>query len=71
MIKKKIVITGGSGRFGEIIKRDFDRSKYNIYFPNKTNLNILNLVSIKKYLKTKKTKLFNSFSRLIKANEFT
>ena len=42
MIKKKIVITGGSGRFGEVIKRDFDRSKYNIYFPNKTNLNILN-----------------------------
>ena len=54
MIKKKIVITGGSGRFGEVIKRDFDRSKYNIYFPNKTNLNILNLVSIKKYLRLKK-----------------
>ena len=53
MIKKKIVITGGSGRFGEVIKRDFDRSKYNIYFPNKTNLNILNLVSIKKYLRLK------------------
>ena len=54
MIKKKIVITGGSGRFGEVVRRDFDRSKYNIYFPNKTNLNILNLVSIKKYLRLKK-----------------
>lgn len=54
MIKKKIVITGGSGRFGEVVKRNFDRSKYNIYFPNKTNLNILNLVSIKKYLRLKK-----------------
>ena len=24
MNKKRIVVTGGSGRFGEIIKRDFD-----------------------------------------------
>ena len=54
MIKKKIVITGGSGRFGEVVKRNFDRAKYNIYFPNKINLNILNLVSIKKYLRLKK-----------------
>ena len=54
MIKKKIVITGGSGRFGKIIKRDFDRSKYNIFFPNKIRLNILNINSIKKYLKLKK-----------------
>ena len=54
MNKKKIVITGGSGRFGEIIKRDFNRSKYNIYFPNKINLNILNINSIKNYLKIKK-----------------
>ena len=54
MIKKKIVITGGSGRFGEIIKRDFDRSKYNIFFPNKMHLNILNINSIKKYLRLKK-----------------
>ncbi len=54
MNKKKIVITGGSGRFGEIIKRDFDRSKYNIYFPNKINLNILKINSIKNYLKLKK-----------------
>ena len=36
MIKKKIVITGGSGRFGEVIKRDFDRSKYNVRFRSGT-----------------------------------
>ncbi len=54
MNKKKIVITGGSGRFGKIIKRDFDRSKYNIYFPKKANLNILKINSIKNYLKLKK-----------------
>ena len=53
MIKKKIVITGGSGRFGEIIKRDFDRSKYNIFFPNKMHLNILNINSIKNILDLK------------------
>ena len=54
MNKKRIVVTGGSGRFGEIIKRDFDRSKYNVFFPNKIHLNILNINSIKKYLKFKK-----------------
>ena len=54
MIKKKIVITGGSGRFGKIIKRDFDRSKYNIFFPDKIHLNILNINSVKKYLRLKK-----------------
>ena len=54
--KKKIVITGGSGRFGNIIKKTFNKTKFNIFFPSKTNLNILNLNSIKKYLKLKKPK---------------
>ena len=54
--KKKIVITGGSGRFGNIIKKKYDKSKFNIFFPTKKNLNILNLNSIKKYLKLKKPK---------------
>ena len=54
MKKKRIVITGGSGRFGKVINRDFDKKKYLIYFPTKTNLNILKINSIKKYLKSKK-----------------
>ena len=54
MKKKRIVITGGSGRFGKVINRDFDKKKYLIYFPAKTNLNILKINSIKKYLKSKK-----------------
>ena len=54
MKKKKIVITGGSGRFGKIINRDFDKTKYSIYFPTKSKLNILKINSIKKYLKSKK-----------------
>ena len=54
--KKKIVITGGSGRFGKIIKKTFNKSRFNIFFPTKRNLNILYLNSIKKYLKLKKPK---------------
>ena len=54
MKKKRIVITGGSGRFGKVINRDFDKTKYLIYFPTKSNLNILKINSIKKYLKSKK-----------------
>ena len=54
MKKKRVVITGGSGRFGKIINRDFDKTKYSIYFPTKSKLNILKINSIKKYLKSKK-----------------
>ncbi len=54
--KKKIVITGGSGRFGKIFKSKIDKKKNLFYFPTKKQLNILNLASIKKYLKVKKPK---------------
>ena len=39
--KNKIVITGGSGRFGSELKKI--NNKYKIFFPNKHKLNILNL----------------------------
>ena len=48
-MKKKIVITGGSGRFGTHLKQL--KSKSILYFPNKKELNILNLKNINKYLK--------------------
>ena len=48
-MKKKIVITGGSGRFGTHLKQQ--KSKNILYFPNKKELNILNLKNISKYLK--------------------
>ena len=48
-MKKKIVITGGSGRFGTHLKQQ--KSKNILYFPNKKELNILNLKNIHKYLK--------------------
>ena len=47
-IKHKIVITGGSGRFGSILKNNIKSKK--IFFPKKKHLNILSTNSIKKYL---------------------
>ena len=51
--KFKIVVTGGNGRFGKILKKNVDK---NYIFPNKRELNILNLKSILKYLKKNKPK---------------
>ncbi len=51
-MKKNIIITGGSGRFGEILKKV--KLKHKVFFPNKNELNILKLRSIEKYLKNKK-----------------
>ena len=52
---KKIVVTGGSGRFGKVLKKNtfFKKS----YFPSKNQLNILSTKSIKKYLTSKKPKI--------------
>ena len=48
----KIVLTGGSGRFGKIFK---DNTKIkNILYPNKKELNILNMASIQSYFKKHK-----------------
>jgi len=54
LYKNKIVITGGTGRFGKELKKV--KSKYNLFFPKKNELNILKLNSIEKYLKSKKPK---------------
>ena len=48
----KLVVTGGSGRFGKILKN----MGYKYKFPNKTELNILSRKSIEKYLKRTKPK---------------
>jgi len=47
-MKKKIIITGGSGRFGKILRKY--STKYNLLFPNKKELNILNEKNVKRYL---------------------
>ena len=48
---KKIVVTGGSGRFGKNLKKYTDK---NFLFPSKKKLNILNLNSIVNFLKKNK-----------------
>jgi len=52
--KKKIVVTGGTGRFGKVLKNYNTKKIY--LFPSKKELNILKINSIKKYLKKKKPK---------------
>ena len=69
-MKKKIVITGGSGRFGSILKNL--KTKHKIFFPSKKELNILNETSIKNYLiKTKPNILIHlaGLSRPMKFHE--
>lgn len=51
-MKKKIVVTGGSGRFGKYLRNL--KTNYRIFFPSKRELDILNLKKTKKYLVTKK-----------------
>ncbi len=53
---KKIIFTGGTGRFGRILKET--KSKDKIYFPTKKQLNINNLKSIENYIKKTKAKYF-------------
>ena len=48
-MRKKIIVTGGSGRFGKVLKKI--KSNYNILYPNKKKLNITNYKKIKSYLK--------------------
>ena len=53
-LTKKIVITGGEGRFAKTLKKN--NKNLNLFFPNKKELNILSIKSIEKYLKRIKPK---------------
>ena len=44
LYEKKIVVTGGSGRFAQALKKI--KSKYKFVYPNKSALNITNLNSV-------------------------
>ena len=48
----KIVVTGGSGRFAQSLKKI--KSKYNFIYPSTKSLNIVNSNSIRKFLKKEK-----------------
>ena len=54
LYKKKIVVTGGSGRFGSELKKI--GNKYKLIFPSKNELNISNLNSINTFLKNQRPK---------------
>ena len=54
LYKNRIVVTGGTGRFGLELKKI--KNRYKLFFPKKKELNILKIKTIKKYLKEKKPK---------------
>ena len=47
----KIIITGGSGRFGSILQKKYRSNK--LLYPSKKQLNILSVRSIEEYIKKK------------------
>ena len=49
MKQKKIIMTGGSGRFAQIFKKIKNKNK--IFFPSKKTLDITNINSIQRYVK--------------------
>jgi dTDP-4-dehydrorhamnose reductase len=51
----RIVITGGTGRFGSILQKKYKSKK--LWYPNKNELNILSIRSIETYLKKIKPKI--------------
>ena len=54
MKKNKIIITGGNGRFATTLKKS--KLNLNFLFPSKNQLNILNISSIKNFIKKHKPK---------------
>ena len=70
LYKDRIVIIGGSGRFGKVLSKI--KTKYQIFYPSKKEVDVLNLHSIKKYLIKKKPKyliLLAGLSRPMKIHE--
>ena len=51
----KIIITGGTGRFGNVLKKY--KTNHKLLFPTKNQLNILNIKNIKKYFKKNNPKI--------------
>ena len=54
LVKNKIVVTGGTGRFAQSLKKI--KTKYNFIYPNKKRLDITNKNSIYRFLKKEKPK---------------
>jgi dTDP-4-dehydrorhamnose reductase len=54
-LNHKIVVTGGSGRFGSILQKKYKSNK--LLYPSKKQLNILSTESVEKYLKKTNPKI--------------
>ena len=54
-MKKKVVFTGGNGRFAEAIKKI--KNPYKVFYPNKKELNILSEKTIENYLQKIRPKI--------------
>jgi dTDP-4-dehydrorhamnose reductase len=54
MKKNNIVVTGGEGRFASILKKK--KTNFKVFYPNKRQLNILDIDSIKKFIRKTKPK---------------
>ena len=54
--KNRIIVTGGTGRFAQELKKI--KSKYKVFFTKKNNLNILKIRTIEKFIKRIKPKYF-------------
>ncbi len=54
-MKKKIIITGGTGRFAKILKSI--KTNYNLLYPTKNEIDITSYKKIKSYLKNKRAKI--------------
>lgn len=52
MKKNNIVVTGGKGRFASILKKE--KTNFKLFYPNKSELNILDIDSIKKFIRKTK-----------------
>ena len=69
-MKKKILVTGGTGRFGNHLKHI--ATKHKLFFPTKKQFNILNINSMLKYLKKTKPDIvihLAGFSRPMELHE--
>ena len=61
-MNKRIVVTGGSGRFGQILKKT--KTKYKLFYPSKKQLDITNFEKIKSYLRKKRPRALIQLPRL-------
>lgn len=54
-IKKRIIVTGGTGRFGTLMKKI--KTNHKIFYPTKKEFNIMNVKKMNAYVKAKKPNL--------------